>query len=85
MERTSKTDRGGLNSVQYVNEILVPHLMPLYESMGGLENGAQTIEDGASYHTSRYTRRFRYLHGIKRIDWPPHSPDMNPIENVWAI
>jgi hypothetical protein len=20
-----------------------------------------------------------------RLDWAPHSPDMNPIENVWCI
>ena len=22
---------------------------------------------------------------IKIIDWPPYSPDLNPIENIWAI
>ncbi len=23
--------------------------------------------------------------GIKLLPWPPLSPDMNPIENAWAI
>jgi transposase len=23
--------------------------------------------------------------GIDIMDWPPYSPDLNPIENLWAI
>ena len=84
-ERETLKDKLGLNSVQYVNEIIIPHLLPLYEKMGGIENGAMTIEDGASYHTSTYTRKFRLMNGVQRLPWAPHSPDMNPIENVWTI
>jgi hypothetical protein len=27
-----------------------------------------------------------WLHarGVPPIDWPPHSPDLNPIEQIWA-
>ena len=24
-------------------------------------------------------------HGIERMHWPAISPDLNPIENIWAI
>lgn len=24
-------------------------------------------------------------HGIELLDWPPNSPDLSPIENIWSI
>ena len=24
-------------------------------------------------------------HDVPTIDWPPYSPDLNPIENLWSI
>jgi hypothetical protein len=35
--------------------------------------------------SSAYTRKFRFLNGIKRMDWAPHYLDMNLIESVWSI
>jgi transposase len=58
--------------------------LSFYRKRGGLE-GVKTIEDGVSYHTSTYTMKYRLLNGIKRMDWPPHSPDLNLIEKVWAM
>ena len=29
--------------------------------------------------------KFYYENNIKIIDWTPYSPDLNPIENIWAI
>ncbi|RPB04823.1 hypothetical protein L873DRAFT_1596408, partial [Choiromyces venosus 120613-1] len=70
---------------QYVDEILIPYLVPLYEKCGGAEDSVQTIEDGASYHCSAYTRRRRLEHGVVWMEWPSHSLDLNPIENVWFL
>ncbi|KAG0633432.1 hypothetical protein HOY80DRAFT_1105491 [Tuber brumale] len=83
-ERISSKDCLGFNSTQYVYEVMLPHLIPLYE-MGGIDSSSQTIEDGASYHTLTFTCKFRLRDGVKRMDWPAHSPVMNPIENVWLI
>ena len=79
-ERKSDRDRLGFNSHQYVHEILIPHLRPLYKKAG-----VQTIENGASYHTSIYMEKYRKRLGIERMDWPSYSPDFNPIENVWLL
>jgi len=84
-ERKSDRDRQGFNWHQYVHEILIPHLWPLYKKAGGAEAGVQTIEDGASYHTSIYTEKYRKRLGIERIEGPSYSPYFNPIDNVWLL
>ena len=73
------------NSKTYINHILVPHIVPLYKALGGGSEGCRTIEDGATYHTSVETYRWRKMLGIVRVDWPAHAPDINPIENVWSL
>ena len=36
--------------------------------------------DNARYHWSIEVLEFYYEDNIKIIDWPPYSPDLNPIE-----
>ena len=44
------------------------------------------IRDNASYHCSQQTKEWIKKNKVKEIlDWPPNSPDLNPIENVWGI
>ena len=45
-------------------------------------------QDGARAHTSKATIAWldadiKYY--IPPEDWPPNSPDLSPIENVWSI
>ena len=35
--------------------------------------------------TCKLVREYLTQQGISTLDWPPQSPDINPIENVWAI
>src|SRR3954471_24891958 len=41
-------------------------------------------EDNAPKHKSYLVRTWLFNNGIQCIDFPPYSPDLNPIENLWA-
>lgn len=44
------------------------------------------MQDGARCHTARTTLAYLERKGIKFMeDYPSHSPDLNPIESVWAL
>jgi len=45
-------------------------------------------QDGAPAHRANTTIDFLAQHSITVIpqeDWPPYSPDLSPIENLWGI
>jgi transposase len=42
------------------------------------------LQDNDPKHKSFLVRAWLFNNGIQCIDFPPYSPDLNPIENLWA-
>ena len=59
--------------------------MVLYARLLYPDGILQFQEDNHPVHTSELIRDwFARRQDIELIDWPRRSPDLNPIENMWA-
>lgn len=74
---------GELNSWLY-RDILEHHLKPSYQRFfpRGLWRFQQ---DNASPHYTAEVNTWMHNHGVHIMEFPPRSPDLNPIENVWHV
>lgn len=78
MERDEASDGGGYTANSYI-KMLEKGLLPIYEP------GQIFQQDNTSIHTAGTTKSWFESHEVWVLEWPPHSPDLSPIENLWTL
>ena len=72
-----------MDSTIYRDQILLGPLQQFWEESFEDIKLPIIMEDNASVH-KKICIPARETLGMMTLDWPPNSPDLNPIENIWS-
>ena len=76
-----------LKSIDYVR-ILEENLIPYFPFLRGTRTRASKYyfqQDNAGAHRGIDVEKWFENNHITKLNWPGYSPDLNPLENIWAF
>ena len=74
---------GMMNSDQYI-DVLSTHMITELKKV--CSSGEETFQhDLVPCHNFKKVKKFFELNEIRLLEWLGNSPDINPVENLWAI
>ena len=74
-----------VNRFIYSEQILWGHLGSIAADLTAERGEVWVVEDNAKTHNNEWSNAVRDGLRIPRLDHPPASPDLNPIEGMWQL